>query len=447
MNIRKTLKNLLLSNKDNNYRPYILRPSGIIIISLILIGLKFSLSDGFLLKTQLIQVQKEITSENIYKLTNDERVKNNVDTLAYSSLLEKAAMKKAQHMMDNDYWAHESPDGVTPWHWFKAVGYDYDQAGENLAVDFITSDGVMNGWMNSPTHRANILESEYTEVGVGILEGEFQGKISTLVVQMFGKPKAELASTDVTSKVEINTNTNYGDSSSAPITTIDPEPGDYTKPVVVTLTANQADADIYYVIGTSIPTTNDKKYDSPFLLTKSTTLSFFSVSKNRISENVHRVNFNILKKTSVQNNSATSVVITSPKTREVLNSKTVTIKGNATPLSTIDLYVNDNFIRSKDVNISGKFQLKDALDKEGKNEIKIMSGNIESKIFVILDEQEPEFTISNDYTVLEMDDYYELELSEGIVISPLIYTKRDWNTKFATIPLHFNIDKEGIKLK
>lgn len=411
MDIKKYLTNALLSTEENNYRPYVLRPTGILLLCVLLIGIKLSLSSGVLMQTQLVQVQKEITSENIFKLTNDKRVENSLKGLTYSTLLEEAAMKKAQHMMDNDYWAHESPDGVTPWHWFASVGYDYEQAGENLAVDFITADGVMNGWMNSPTHRANILEKEYTEIGVGILEGEFQGKISTIVVQLFGRPKVQLASNTVPTNVTVTPVASKD--TTPPVTSVSPEPGNYDKSVTVYLASNEPSY-IYYKLGTELPSTRDKKYDSPFVLSESSYLSFFAIDMDGNAENIQRVYYDIGNKPSqrTQDNdtSTNTVTITSPRNREIINNGMVTITGNATPNSTIDLYINDAKVRSKKVNVSGKFQMKETLLQEGKNELKVMAGTAESKVFVILDKEKPTFTISENHEVNEYDTYYTVNL-------------------------------------
>jgi hypothetical protein len=89
-------------------------------------------------------------------------------------------------MAKNSYFSHDSPTGVTPWHWFKEAGYPFVHAGENLAVYFTDSGEVVNAWMNSPTHRANIVGSQYREIGVGTARGTYDGFETVFVVQMFG---------------------------------------------------------------------------------------------------------------------------------------------------------------------------------------------------------------------------------------------------------------------
>jgi hypothetical protein len=104
-------------------------------------------------------------------------------------MLDAAAQAKADDMAAKGYFSHTGPDGKEPWAWIKEAGYSYQYAGENLAVRFTDSADVVNAWMASPTHRANIVKPAYTEIGVGIAQGEFQGQPATYVVQYFGAPR------------------------------------------------------------------------------------------------------------------------------------------------------------------------------------------------------------------------------------------------------------------
>lgn len=124
----------------------------------------------------------------VTSLTNEERVSVQAPALMRSTLLDAAAQLKADHMAAEGYFAHYSPGGISPWFWFDQVGYTYVHAGENLAVHFSDSDEVVEAWMNSPTHRANIINSNYTEIGIGISRGSYEGYATTFVVQMFGTP-------------------------------------------------------------------------------------------------------------------------------------------------------------------------------------------------------------------------------------------------------------------
>ena len=124
----------------------------------------------------------------VVDLTNDERDDSSRNPLVRNSILDNAATLKAQHMAENEYFSHYSPDGVSPWYWFDEAGYVYAHAGENLAIHFTDSSEVVDAWMDSPTHRQNIVNGLYTEIGVGTAKGEFDGHKTVYVVQLFGTP-------------------------------------------------------------------------------------------------------------------------------------------------------------------------------------------------------------------------------------------------------------------
>lgn len=141
------------------------------------------------------------TNINISRLldqTNIQRSQHNLSPLKYNITLEKAAKNKATNMFALNYWAHIAPNGKTPWDFINEAGYSYTYAGENLAKDFDESDNVVKAWMNSPTHRENILNPNYTEIGFAIQNGTLSGEDTTLVVQMFGTPSNSSKSTEKT---------------------------------------------------------------------------------------------------------------------------------------------------------------------------------------------------------------------------------------------------------
>lgn len=126
----------------------------------------------------------------IVDLTNEERGQQSLQSLRHNSVLDAAAKLKAEHMAEYEYFAHFSPDNVSPWHWYGQVGYQYVHAGENLAIHFSDSDEVVQAWMESPTHRANIMNGQFAEIGIGTARGSYQGYPTTYVVQLFGTPLA-----------------------------------------------------------------------------------------------------------------------------------------------------------------------------------------------------------------------------------------------------------------
>jgi hypothetical protein len=179
----KRLKDLFVPHSGNNYRPDFLERVSVGIM-LVLILLSFTMAN--------LQALLWILPAVIVELTNDERDIEALSPLTRNSILDEAAREKAEHMAENEYFAHYSPDGVSPWYWFDEVGYNYLHAGENLAVHFTESDEVVEAWMNSPTHRANIMNGDYAEIGVGTARGEYKGRPTIFVVQLFGTPRASV---------------------------------------------------------------------------------------------------------------------------------------------------------------------------------------------------------------------------------------------------------------
>jgi uncharacterized protein YkwD len=115
--------------------------------------------------------------------TNEERVVGGLGSLTLNSKLNSAAQAKANDMATRDYWSHNTPDGQEPWVFISNAGYDYKTAGENLAYGFDSSTEAVIGWMNSPGHKANIMNNGYTEVGFGIVDvPSYQGTGEQTVV-------------------------------------------------------------------------------------------------------------------------------------------------------------------------------------------------------------------------------------------------------------------------
>lgn len=124
--------------------------------------------------------------------TNKERAADQLEPLVRNAVLDEAATRKAEHMAAGQYFAHFSPNGVSPWYWFDQVEYSFVHAGENLAIFFTDSSEIVEAWMDSPTHRANILDANYREIGIGTAKGTFDGYDTVYVVQLFGTPAATI---------------------------------------------------------------------------------------------------------------------------------------------------------------------------------------------------------------------------------------------------------------
>lgn len=125
--------------------------------------------------------------------TNEERATEKLVALKRNSTLDTAAQLKADDMAKNSYFSHTSPKGISPWYWFSEANYKYVHAGENLAVHFTDSSEVVEAWMKSPTHRANIMNGNYQEIGIGTAKGTYEGFDTVFVVQLFGTPEATIA--------------------------------------------------------------------------------------------------------------------------------------------------------------------------------------------------------------------------------------------------------------
>ena len=129
-----------------------------------------------------------VISSNIITLANVDRTQHSLMPLKVNPVLVEAATLKAQDMATKGYFAHVGPDGLDTKHWFSVVNYNYRYAGENLAVNFDESIDVENAWLNSQSHRDNILNNKFTEIGVATATGTYKGVTATFVVEMFGMP-------------------------------------------------------------------------------------------------------------------------------------------------------------------------------------------------------------------------------------------------------------------
>jgi uncharacterized protein YkwD len=133
---------------------------------------------------------KDLKADQIIYWTNYYRAQNGLKALTTNTTLAKAAQGKVDDMFKNQYFEHVSPAGVTPSELVSSFGYSYKVTGENLALgDFVNEKELVDAWMSSPGHRANILNKDYTEIGVASGLGKYQDReLTWLSVQEFGKP-------------------------------------------------------------------------------------------------------------------------------------------------------------------------------------------------------------------------------------------------------------------
>lgn len=156
-----------------------------------------------------------VSNQALLQLTNTERSRNKQQSLTLSKDLSEAAAAKAKDMVKKNYWSHTSPDGKSPWVFVVDSGYAYTKAGENLAYGFLTNEQIVAGWMNSSSHRANMLDSNYRDVGFGFADSKnFDNNgPATIVVAMYGTPlatssdKKQLQPENITASTEPSANT------------------------------------------------------------------------------------------------------------------------------------------------------------------------------------------------------------------------------------------------
>jgi hypothetical protein len=185
-----TLKNIFIPREGNDHRPHVLRPRaiGLVVAVLVVVQFIFFFATSYVLPRSRLFGIIEVSA--LTDGTNQARATDDISALQMSPLLQAAAQEKANDMAMNNYFAHTSPAGLTPWYWFNEVGYDFSRAGENLAVNFSDSGDVTAAWLNSPEHRANILDPHFTQIGIAVAQGTYNGHAATYVVELFGTPVA-----------------------------------------------------------------------------------------------------------------------------------------------------------------------------------------------------------------------------------------------------------------
>lgn len=155
--------------------------------------------------------QVVLTKEKIIAQTNIQRYNQNEGLLPLieNETLNKAALAKANDMFKNQYFEHVSPSGVDPGELVQSFGYDYITTGENLILgNFKSEEELVQAWMDSPGHRANILNNRYTEIGVAIIKGDYKGSTVWIGVQEFGLPMSACnqPSAELKSKISYDEN-------------------------------------------------------------------------------------------------------------------------------------------------------------------------------------------------------------------------------------------------
>ncbi len=128
-----------------------------------------------------------LDQESLIASINKARRNADLPALKINAKLNLAATRKATNMQTKKYFSHTDPDGKRPWTWILEAGYKYQKAAENLAKDYTSSESVVEGWLQSESHRSNILNSNYKDLGIGIVMENINGQKYSWIVTMFGE--------------------------------------------------------------------------------------------------------------------------------------------------------------------------------------------------------------------------------------------------------------------
>ncbi len=218
MNPVSKLKLFFVPTLQNQLRPYSLRYATLVFVILLSVAIELALflyvniafKTNPLLANVISSIQTQVVNilpQALIDDTNNYRQMNGAGTLQVNDLLSSAAKLKAEDMAQKGYFSHVGPDGTMAWDWMTNVKYPYEYAGENLAINFSDAADVTNAWVNSPTHRDNLLNRNFTEVGVGIARGYYQGNDTIFIVELFGSELPQTPPVRLTTVTETKTTT------------------------------------------------------------------------------------------------------------------------------------------------------------------------------------------------------------------------------------------------
>ncbi|MBI3103932.1 hypothetical protein HYZ05_03245 [Candidatus Daviesbacteria bacterium] len=175
-----------IPHQETHQKAHLISWEGLLIYILFFIFLQVGFSAIGYSKPGILGISANLDQQVLIELTNKERQKLGLPPVSENEALDKAAELKAQNMFAENYWSHFAPSGKTPWDFILGSGYKFTYAGENLAKNFYSSSDVVSAWMASQTHRDNLLNPKYQDIGIAVVEGVLNGQKTTLVVQEFG---------------------------------------------------------------------------------------------------------------------------------------------------------------------------------------------------------------------------------------------------------------------
>ncbi len=185
------IAHLIIPRESNNQKAKLLHNSSLTVITFVFILYQLIISFVPRFAPKILGFAANISPDEVVRLTNEKRTQAGLLPLSLNSTLSQAAQAKGADMLNKAYWAHVAPDGTQPWVFFTDFGYKYKYAGENLARDFSSASSAIEAWMDSASHRENLLSSKYKEIGIGVVEGNLAGVDTTVIVQFFGAEYAD----------------------------------------------------------------------------------------------------------------------------------------------------------------------------------------------------------------------------------------------------------------
>ncbi len=203
-------KHWFLPHPHTHQKAHLISWEALLIYALLFVLLQVSFSILGYLKPGVLGIESNIDRQRVIELTNKEREKVGLPPVKENSALNQAAQLKAGNMLAENYWSHFAPSVKPRWDFIIGSGYKFAFAGENLAKNFYNSEDVVVAWMNSPTHKDNLLNSKYEDIGIAVTEGVLNGQKTTLIVQMFGTTRvvdnAPLVNTGDGGKITLSQN-------------------------------------------------------------------------------------------------------------------------------------------------------------------------------------------------------------------------------------------------
>ncbi len=186
------LKHFFIPHEGNNYHPHILHTKRAIFYSVFFVGIKALVFLFVMFIPSVVFVVPDILAKEESKLltlTNNLRIERGIAPMSARVPLHVSSDLKATDMADLHYFSHTNPNGYRLSHYLSLAGYNYETAGENLAMGFSSAEEIFSSWVKSPTHYANLIDPDFKEFGVSMESGTYNDLDTVYVAQHFGSPK------------------------------------------------------------------------------------------------------------------------------------------------------------------------------------------------------------------------------------------------------------------